>query len=113
MSEGKSVLVVDGPQETARVIEAILGPRGVDVSRVRRETAKPAADSQTSNRPNLIVCHVDDEDDNNVEDLPGVPRVVIGTLQPSNSQNGRFLQSPFEYGELLRAVEELLELKAS
>ncbi|QDU39766.1 hypothetical protein Mal4_41130 [Maioricimonas rarisocia] len=113
MSEGKSVLVVDGPQETARVIEAILGPRGVDVSRVRRQSANPETDSPRSSPPNLIVCHVDDNDEANVEELPGVPRVVIGTLQQSGGPNGRFLQSPFEYGELLRAVEELLELKAS
>ncbi|MFG0333376.1 MAG: hypothetical protein ACF8TS_08455 [Maioricimonas sp. JB049] len=113
MSEGKSVLVMDGPQETARVIEAILGPRGVDVSRVRRQSAHRETEVRQSSPPNLIVCHVDNDEEVNVDEMPGVPRVVIGTLQQSSNPNGRFLQSPFEYSELLRAVEELLELKAS
>ena len=109
MSHGASILVVNGLSETTEVLKAVFEPRGHEVRRVRRtQLAEPAV------RPGVVVWHDDPESD--AETIPldsslhDVPRVLIGKARLSDSSRGtqRFAQ-PFEYGELLQAVEAALE----
>jgi hypothetical protein len=107
VASGQSVLVVDGLSETTQVLKAVLEPRGLRVDRVRgHQTVSPRA----SSKPNVVVLHED-------ETLPpedrwqGVPRVVIGSteLPPTEPGNGEHhLPKPFQYGELIQAIESLL-----
>ncbi len=107
MSHGASILVVDGLSETTEVLKAVFEPRGHEVRRVRRTQS-----SESAARPGVIVWH----DDADAESAPldsslhGVPRVLIGKARLSDtSRNTRRFAQPFDYGELLQAVEAALE----
>lgn len=112
MKSGHRVLVVDGLAETEEVLKAVLEPQGLSVNRIRRHQA---VTGNASNPPHLVILHEDhrapavESDDS----WPDVPRVIIGSVSarpPSASQASRaeFLAQPFQYGDLIRAVEQLL-----
>ena len=105
MSHGASILVVNGLSETTEVLKAVFEPRGHEVRRVRRTQF---AESVT--RPGVVVWHDDAESAPLDSSLHDVPRVLIGKARLSDTSRGarRFAQ-PFEYGDLLQAVEAALE----
>ncbi len=99
-----SILVVDGLSETTEVLKAVLEPRGHAVCRLRQ--------SQLSDqpKPNLVIWHDDNVgQDSSANAFPDVPRIVIGKTQivASTADAPRF-SPPFQYGELLQAIESLL-----
>jgi len=118
LSNRDRILVVDEISDTADVLQAVLEPRGVTVNRVRRwcETNGAAVD----NRPAVVVL--------DAESLPGgvtptagewqnVPQVIIGMLRPATSPSSlecptdvqrRYLQKPFQFAELVQAIELLI-----
>lgn len=106
VSQSPSILVVDGLSETAEVLRAVFEPRGHTVNRVRQAQLS----GRISARPKVVVWHADDSSD---AEPPcrwhGIPRVVIGQMRCSGSADdaAQFSQ-PFDYAELLRAVESLL-----
>lgn len=118
MSDGRRVLVVDGLAETEQVLKAVLEPRGLHIERVRQNANLPETLAQR--RPHLIVLHAGDGS------LPpdrdgqwsAVPHIVIGSMQcdphPADSESGedagdrRYFCKPFQYGELIGAIEQML-----
>jgi CheY-like chemotaxis protein len=115
VAQGQRVLVVDGLSETEEVLRAVLEPRGLEVDRIR---AARIRDLSAKRRPSVVVVHVDEAPfpDPAPERWPDVPRILIGaTRAPSRSQNGNgnghgdhYLEKPFHYGELIRAIERAL-----
>lgn len=111
LAAAQRVLVVDGLMETEEVLRAVLEPRGLEVDRVRgpRFGNFPAKE-----RPSVVVLHLDDAQPfaRRAAEWPNVPRIVIGAAQPAvdagANADERFLEKPFHYGELIRAIEVLL-----
>ena len=104
MSHSSSILVVDGPSETTEVLRAVFEPRGLAVDRVR-QSQLPSGSS-----PRVVVWHSSESEEASAADrFAGVPRVVIGRTRATEPVSGthRFSQ-PFEYSELLGAIESLL-----
>ena len=111
MTSGRRVLVVDGLDETAQVLKAVLEPQGLAVDRVRHH-APPQEAVET---PNVIVVHRDDpEEPPQSDEWHGIPTVVIGTaeLGHDEAEGNQHLAKPFEYGDLIRAIERLLAKSA-
>ena len=105
------VLVVDGLAETEEVLRAVLEPRGLEVDRVRGSVAREIA-SQA--RPSLVVLHVEEGP---LPPFPekswdDVPRILIGAThaadRPRSPAGEHYLEKPFQYGELIRTIEQLL-----
>ena len=118
MLKRECVLVVDEISDTADVLQAVLEPRGVAVNRVRRlgELAVPGA----AGRPTVMVL--------DAESLAGIaapagngwqniPQVILGTIRvieqgaadnlaPTPAR--RYLQKPFQFAELVQAIESLI-----
>jgi hypothetical protein len=97
-------LVVDGPSETTEVLRAVFEPRGHVVDRVRQSQLP------SGNSPRVVVWHTSESEEVSAADrFVGVPRVVIGRARVNDAASGthRFSQ-PFEYRELLGAIESLL-----
>ncbi|MBI3861530.1 MAG: response regulator transcription factor [Planctomycetia bacterium] len=119
MSRQECVLVVDEVSDTAEVLQAVLEPRGVAVSRVRRLDGP----SGPVNRPPSVM--VLDADAFGAAPTCGegwrnVPQVIIGTVRSPDSEppDGkgsrtarRYLQKPFQFAELVQAIESLIAPK--
>lgn len=114
MDHGQRVLVVDGETETEEVLRAVLEPRGLRVDRIRS-----MAGSNETLRPSLLVIDDDGSDPPAApsEQWQSVPRIVIGTARvPEGSGSDptrHFLRKPFQYPELIAAVEQLLDRRAA
>ena len=111
MANGRRVLVVDGLTETEEVLKAVLEPRGLQVNRVRANRTGQAL--RDSGRPTVVVVHEDEvpSDTAGLDGLSRIPRVVIGSAYgPAGNGNGRhYLRQPFQYRELIRIIERLLD----
>jgi len=102
------VLVIDGPSETATVLKAILEPHGAIVDRTRSHVAGDCF--LPANQPDVVVVDIDQRA---ASDTPPVwnetPHVVVGAAwAPLDGRTSRFLQKPFEFPDLVRAVQDLL-----
>lgn len=114
MINSQRVVVVDDVPDTGEVLKAVLEPRGWHVDRVRR--LEQVWRCNGGDRPSLVI--VDEESvpgSTNVDhDLSGVPRVIIGSLaapsipEAPNAALRSYLSKPFQYAELLRAIDDLL-----
>ena len=124
MAAGQDVLVVDGLSETEVVLKAVLEPRGLRVNRIRRHaedglpTARPRFDvPQDATPTRVVVIHANDADGEHSvgESWNRVPQVVIGPAKlDSNCASDRpsgshYLEKPFQYSELIQAIERLLD----
>ncbi len=107
MASPLHVLIVDGPTETEEVLKAVFEPQGLNVGRLssRDPDAVPSA------TPSVVVLHRERA----AAEIPlrrwsDVPCVVIGTFLPRTASvpSCRCLQEPFQYGELISAIDELL-----
>lgn len=113
VKSGHRVLVVDGLAETEEVLKAVLEPQGLEVNRIRTHFAQ---DSIASKPPHLVILHEDRQVDaaDSEQSWPDVPRVIIGSIRPAqtrktpNGSRSEYLAQPFQYGDLIRAVEQLL-----
>ncbi len=116
MSQRERVLVVDGVSDTAEVLQAVLEPRGLTVNRVCRLEAR---EKPSVAPPKVLVLDVDSANPpaGDWGELQNVPQVIIGTWQAPASRDGgasadqperRYLQKPFQYAELVRAIETLI-----
>ena len=104
------VLVIGGSSDTETVLKAVLEPRGASVERSRNHTI--ASRSHGLSSPEVIVIDLDAEPDALVTASPWKhsPRVFLGSRPPSAAVNcERFLAKPFQYPELVRVIEELLD----
>jgi DNA-binding NtrC family response regulator len=101
------VLVIDGSSETATVLQAVLEPHQAIVNRTRSHVAgdRFGHDGQ----PDVVVVDVDQPADDGAPVWTGTPHVIVGAAwAPAALPNSRFLQKPFEFPELVRAVQDLL-----
>lgn len=119
MASSQRIVVVGGLSETEQVLKAVLEPRGVHVERIRDGEFGAAQSSVVP--PRLVVYHDDDEYSAPtrvcLERWEEVPHVIIGSAEVDSSaaasQNGQFLQNPFQYRELIQAIEHLLRDNSS
>ncbi len=111
ISSGQRILVVDGLSETTEVLKAVFEPRGHRVNRIRQTQLAQAAESQ----PSVVVWHerYAEESASRLQ-FGNVPQIVIGRARiTSTSSFARHLPSPFQYGELLQAIESALQSSAA
>jgi hypothetical protein len=103
-----SVVVVDGVPETAEVLRHVFEPRGYSVERVR------GFDLPHPPQPAGMVLVIHDDGGSHTQRhfrYGTVPRVVVGsfTAEAAPGLPGeQRLTQPFDYAELIRAVETLL-----
>lgn len=113
LKDSQRVMVVDGLPETEEVLKAVLGPRGVSVSRCRSHTLARSLEDQDP--PQLLVVHggsgASAGDLGAASGWNSVPRVVIGAAElagPADDAVPGILSHPFHYRELIQAIERLL-----
>ena len=103
------VLVIDGTTDTEAVLKAVLEPRGTQVERTRGTIARRRAEEKTA--PHVVVIDLDEVSADATAACFGEShRILIGSAQTSVDDRDRFLAKPFQYPELLRAIEDLLAL---
>ena len=110
MNSSPRVLVIDESSDTETVLKAVLEPRGTSVGRSRNQ--RQASLSVRSSQPEVVVIDLDGESDSQFADAMwhAAPRVLIGTHRPAvANQRERFLEKPFQYPELVRVIQELLD----
>lgn len=99
--------MVDGLAETETVLRAVLEPQGAQVERRRSSSASFAGAP-----PEVLIVDLDDRSDDDQTDTswPDVPRVFLSSapLGPTADRE-RFLEKPFQYPELVRLVQRLLD----
>jgi CheY-like chemotaxis protein len=101
------VLVIDGPSETATVLKAVLEPHGAIVDRTRSHVAGNRF--QTAEQPDVVVVDIDGPTASFAPVWSETPHVLVGaTRTPLAGRTSRFLQKPFEFPELVQAVQDLL-----
>jgi DNA-binding response OmpR family regulator len=108
------VLVVDGVSDTGDVLKAVLEPRGWQVDRVRR--MDQFSEATRTERPDVLIVDAETTatDERTDLELAAVPRVIIGSLRVASpddepgSPSRQYLAKPFQYAELLRAIDKLL-----
>lgn len=111
MPRNHRLVVVDHSTETTDVLRAVFQPRGVSVERRRRPSPKKSRSSDV---------FVLDEDSLDQGSTPGAgdwsnqTRVLIGSAthadrepQPACGADA-YLTKPFQYSELIQAIEQLL-----
>ena len=114
MSNCERVLVVDEVSDTAEVLQAVLEPRGLTVNRVRR--MELADQSATANRPAVLIVDAEGWNDACPTMSSGwqaVPQVIIGLVRVTEETTEpvatrRFLRKPFQYADLVQAIESLI-----
>jgi DNA-binding response OmpR family regulator len=104
----RSVLLVDGAADTDAVLRAVLERRGARVRRTRSHLLAAQSD-----RPDVVVIDIDGGSSCETERAFGAtPQVVLGSQRVAvDDEHARFLEKPFEFPELIRAVEELLDAR--
>lgn len=111
MDVSRRVLVVGGNSDTETVLKAVFEPRGATVERSR---SHQMARQATAKSPNVVVIDLDAE-----HDAASVTtrwhqsnRVLIGSDLPDViAADERFLAKPFQFPELVKVIEELLEVR--
>ena len=105
----QEVVVVDGSPETEEVLRAVFEPRGLDVVRVNSSsrTWRGGVDEAS-----LLVLHGEEPAGAPSDQGPGtgVPRVFIGRIPRDvapTEAHCRCLPVPFQYADLISAIEEL------
>lgn len=118
MSKPDCVLVVDEISDTADVLQAVLEPRGVAVNRVRRLMEPAARDA--AGRPSVMVLDAESLCGSALpsgSDWKNIPQVIIGTIRITGPETAderqasperRYLQKPFQFAELVQAIESLI-----
>ena len=110
MISSPRVLVIDESSDMETVLRAVLEPRGTSVG--RRRNQRDAFQAVSSSPPEVVVIDLDGESATQPPTAAwqGSPRVLLGTHRPATThQRERFLEKPFQYPELVRVIEELLE----
>jgi len=107
----RRVLVVDELSETREVLQAILEPRGLRV-----ESSTTADALSENDDPDVIVIDMESAAAQRPSNRHWnkVPRVIIGSARlslehgPTGEHPNRYLSKPFQYPELIQAIEQLL-----
>ncbi len=118
MVNGQRVLVIDGMHEIQAVLHAVLGPRGMQVDWVRSHTQQ--LPGEAAGRPDILVI--------DAAALPihkssgnrawrDVPQVILGADEAASTADSdtqhTYLNTPFQFPDLIRAIESLLPTRAA
>ncbi len=113
VASGQRVLLIDGQSETEQVLRAVLEPQGHCVERIRSTGNSTASNNLPS--PNVLVIHSGEfTAETTFANWRGVPRVVIESEREISSTSSatssveRRLPKPFQYSDLIQAVEKLM-----
>ena len=112
MNDGQHVLVVDELTETQEVLQAILSPRGLTVDHIQRTAPVPF--NRIEETPDVVVIDADSLPSQQAASVrwQGIPQVIIGSatisVDPRPAATQRHLSKPFQFPELIQAVEQLL-----
>ena len=118
MVNGQRVLVVDGMHETQEVLQTVLAPRGMRVDWVRSHVQQLPGSG--SGRPDILVIEatampVAGTAKN--RDWKNVPKVILGADEATSNSDSdarhAYLESPFQFPDLIQAIERLLPVKAA
>ena len=109
---GQRVLVVNGIPETEAVLKAVFETRGHRVQRVRSNNQQGSV--PLAERPSVVVLDADETNGEPDRLWSEVPRIILGDRVAaagrfSSGEGALFLEKPFQYPELVRAIEQLLE----
>jgi CheY-like chemotaxis protein len=116
----RSVLIVDQSEETREVLQTVLERRGVRTLAAGR--AEKALELARRHHPDLVVLDLEMDDMPaeqfsicGADDAPGreyQPQfVLLGSLrrQGNDLPGSEFVAKPYQYGSLIRKIEELLD----
>lgn len=115
---GQRVLVVDGMHEIQEVLHAVLAPRGMQVDWVRSHVEQ--LPGEAAGRPDILVIdaaalplHKSGKNRN----WRDVPQVILGADEADSTGDGddqhTYLNTPFQFPDLIRAIERLLPAKVA
>ena len=109
MQSRHEVVVVGGLPETEEVLRAVFEPRGVDV--VSLSTSESSCPVSLEESRVLVVHRTERPDEaHEIGERTTAPRVFIGRFSPEGSHGDdrcRCLPVPFQYADLISAIEEL------
>lgn len=111
MVNGQRVLIVDGMHEIQEVLETVLAPRGLQVDWMR--TQINTVPGERTDQPDLLVIDAEASPfasarANRV--WRDTPQVILGGEDSEVARNSQreHLSKPFQFPELIRAIERLL-----
>ena len=117
MVNGQRVLVIDGMHEIREVLHTVLAPRGMQVDWVRSHVQQlPGEDG----RPDILVIDAAALPIHKTEknrQWRGVPQVILGADEAASEADAddqhTYLNTPFQFPDLIRAIERLLPTEAA
>ncbi|MDB5391882.1 MAG: hypothetical protein JWM11_7528 [Planctomycetaceae bacterium] len=116
MIHGQRVLIVDGMHEIQEVLETVLAPRGLRVDWVRSQVQ--TLPGERADQPDILVIDAEaspfaSAGANRVWN--NVPQVILGGEDRESHSSGRHthLSKPFQFPELIRAIERLLPKRSA
>lgn len=114
-SQTSSVLVVDDYSESSDILRTILEMRGVNVLEAR--AANTGLEVMRVAHPRVVVLDLDDALAGDETIQPAFEEetrrcesslVILGKARMSDSSHGQVIDKPYQYGQLIRTIEQLL-----
>ena len=113
-----SVLVVDEHSESLEILRTILELRGVNVLEAR--AAEAGLEVMRAEHPRVVVLDLDldttlCEDETIQTAFEDETRrcdsslVILGKTRMKSNSHGQVINKPYQYGQLIRTIEQLLE----
>lgn len=115
---GQRVLVIDGMHEIQEVLHAVLAPRGMQVDWVRSHVQQ--VPGEAAGRPDILIIDaaaLPIHKSGKNREWRGVPQVILGADEAASTADAdsqhTYLNTPFQFPDLIRAIERLLPIKAA
>lgn len=115
-SHASSVLVVDEYSESLDVLRTILELHGVNVLEARAATT--GLEVMRAAHPRVVVLDLEDaaaDDDSIQSAFEDETRrcesslVILGKARMTGNSHGSVINKPYQYGQLIRTIEQLLD----
>ncbi len=118
MVNGQRVLVIDGMHEIQEVLHTVLAPRGMQVDWVRSHAQQ--LPGEAAGRPDILVIDATAlpiSKSDKTRQWRNVPQVILGANEADSNADANdqhtYLNTPFQFPDLIRAIEQLLPGKAA
>jgi len=113
-----SVLVVDEYSESLEILRTILELRGVNVLEAR--AADTGLEVMRAEHPRVVVLDLDldnaESEDETIQTAfedetrrCNASLVILGKARMKGNSHGQVINKPYQYGQLIRTIERLLE----
>lgn len=110
--QASTVMLWGGQTETEEVLKAVFEPRGYTIRRWSQKASAGALSTMESHPPQLLVVDQNDVTVPPCDRWSETPRIIIGKYSaPRAAASGDacpMLSHPFDYRELVRAIESML-----